>query len=34
MFIFKRPLAAPLLAIATAAIFVLLSTLGDLSAMF
>jgi hypothetical protein len=34
MFIFQRPLVAPLLALATAAILVILDTLLDLSALF
>jgi hypothetical protein len=34
MFIFQRPLVAPLLALATAAILVILDALLDLSALF
>jgi hypothetical protein len=34
MFIFQRPLVAPLLALATAVILVILDTLLDLSALF
>jgi hypothetical protein len=34
MFIFQRPLVAPLLALATAAMLVVLDTLVDLSALF
>ena len=34
MFIFHRPLLAPLLGLATAAILVILDTLFDLSALF
>ena len=34
MFIFQRSLAAPLLALATAAILVVLDSLGDLNALF
>ena len=34
MFIFRRPLIAPLLALATAAMLVVLDTLVDLSALF
>jgi hypothetical protein len=34
MFIFQRPLVAPLLALATAAMMVVLDTLVDLDALF
>jgi hypothetical protein len=34
MFIFQRPLVAPLLALATAAMLVVFDTLADLSALF
>lgn len=34
MFIFQRPLVAPLLALATAAMLLLLDTLVDLGALF
>jgi hypothetical protein len=34
MFIFQRPLMAPLLALATAATLVILDRLADLSALF
>jgi hypothetical protein len=34
MFIFQRPLVAPLLALATAAMLVVIDTLVDLSALF
>ena len=34
MFIFQRPLVAPLLALATAAMLVVIDTLLDLSALF
>ncbi len=34
MFIFQRPLVAPLLALATAAMLVLLDTLVDLGTLF
>lgn len=34
MFIFQRPLLAPILALTTAALFVVFGTLVDLSALF
>ena len=34
MFIFQRPLVAPLLALVTAAVLVVLDTLVDVSALF
>jgi hypothetical protein len=34
MFIFQRPLAAPLLALATSAVLVVLDTLADLTGLF